>query len=124
MSKINCPYCYSDCGTHDGGPREFIEAECEDCGKRFLYSAELEIQCRSFEVPCLNGEPHDWRERASAPRYAGVGIYNCRHCGKRETRWVERLEKLKAMALEDWEKPIVAKLIAQAEQHATEGGNE
>lgn len=65
MDDLICP----SCDTAQSEPYEYLnegfssgdrlEAECEECGISFGFSAEFEVKWTSWEAPCLNGGEHD-----------------------------------------------------------------
>ena len=118
MSDMNCPYCEEDIDAPDDcyNSEQTYEHECPYCEKKFTFTLEYLPQYYPIQADCLNGEPHAFKERHCCPAYVGVGVYICGDCDTKETRWQERLDKLKALEIADWEKPIVAKLISQAEK--------
>lgn len=98
--SIDCPYCDESMEEPDFDcdiPNKVYEYECDSCEKKFVFTFEYSRDFYAHKADCLNGAPHDYRERTCCPEYMGVGIYICRDCEHKETRWAERLEKLKAI---------------------------
>jgi hypothetical protein len=123
MSDMQCPYCDEDVEERDDchEPEILFEKECPHCEKTFVYSIEYSRVYYPHKADCLNGGPHDWAERRTYPEYVNCGVYKCRDCDKEETRWPERLEKLKGLLEklkpeEEWEREYLLKYIAGVEK--------
>ena len=74
-SNAICPYCGSayqvddeDC-AFDGRTEQ-----CDDCGKHYLLESFVEVTHRTSPNCELNGDAHDWEEKATHKA--------CRVCGK------------------------------------------
>ncbi len=102
-SDVDCPYCGKGNDiNHDDGygyeEGELFEQECGDCGKTFAYSSSMSWNHEAFEAPCLNGEPHKWKQCGGYPAEAFIGRFECPDCGKEERRdEAGRLAALKKM---------------------------
>ncbi len=84
---VICPYCGHDNGGDDGDGPPSGEQQCynEECEKKFHCEPDYSVSYSTSKVPCLNGEPHQWREPynpfgADDPRQ----MHNCRTCYKHE----------------------------------------
>ncbi len=90
-SDVDCPYCGKGNDiNHDDGygyeEGELFSQECGDCGKTFAYSASMSWNHEAFEAPCLNGEPHKWKQCSGYPEEAFIGRFECPDCGREEKR--------------------------------------
>lgn len=75
---VICPYCGYDNGDDDGdGPRTG-EEQCQECEKKFHCEPDYSVSYITRKVPCLNGEPHQWRDNW------GAFSKCCKHCLKIE----------------------------------------
>lgn len=123
MGIMSCPYCDEDVEENDDchKPDELYENECPHCERKFVYTLEYSKDYYPHKADCLNGDPHDYRERVVCPEYVGVGVYVCKNCEHREVRWAERLQKLEALNnISDWERPMVENQIKEAKRKLTE----
>lgn len=85
MSQVDCPYCDSeqDVSNDDGFGYEedrVYEFECRDCSKYFVFTTSFTINHDAEQAPCLNGEPHNFRQRHGAPVEYFVGRFQCSYC--------------------------------------------
>ena len=89
MTNHECPYC--------GKPQEYVndegfsqdkrwEQECPDCGKTYMLRGWYEECYDAKPADCLNGSPHKFEPRKGYPEECFIGKFQCKDCGKRETR--------------------------------------
>jgi len=74
-----CPYCEAKMEDPDDNINHNVsdhEWRCGYCDKNFIFSVEYEPIYTSHQVPCLNGEPHDYQPATN------VNYVICRHCHK------------------------------------------
>ena len=97
MKDTECPYCgklqeicHDDGYGYDEG--DHYNQECGDCGKTFLYETKLSIDHETFQAPCLNGEPHDFRPIQGHPELLFLGKFRCSYC-KEEKIDLEEVNK-------------------------------
>lgn len=78
--NLVCPYCgWEHDDTYD--MNEAGEHSCEKCDKNFSYDVYYSKSYTSIQVPCLNGEPHNFK-KDYYPNYPDY--QRCRACGKSE----------------------------------------
>lgn len=84
---MNCPYCEHEMREPDEHPGEdqVLEEECSKCEKHFIARMRISIDYDTEKMPCLNGEPHDWRERKYA-FWKNKQQWQCWNCERNEWR--------------------------------------
>ncbi len=91
MNDVECPYCGKGQDIcHDDGygcdEGETYQQECS-CGKTFVFDASISIDHNAYEVPCLNGAPHNFETGYRSPRVLnGYEEYRCKWCDERVNR--------------------------------------
>lgn len=90
MSNIlECPYCEKEQSNpenlSDDSIDKNMQVTCNDCGKNFIYVAELDIDFHSYEADCLNGGEHDYKPMVGYPDEYFAGRKRCKKCSH-ETR--------------------------------------
>jgi hypothetical protein len=79
-SELVCPYCGHP-HEDDGEMNEAGDHQCSSCDKHFKYEVDYSVSYTSRQVPCMNGEPHNWKTEP----YPGFPEYKrCKACDKRE----------------------------------------
>jgi len=98
MSDLECPYCgtYREQPDETNEPSVVHEAECPNCNKIFGFTLEYYPTYEEFELPCANGEPHNWVEIHGAPAEFWADKRECSYCNEQST--VEQIEKEKENA--------------------------
>lgn len=94
--KPNCPYCNAEIEiNHDDGyghsEDELHSQECGSCGKTFTYTTAIIFHYHTYEAPCLNGQPHDFKPNTTYPK--AYTKMECGSCG--ESRYPTLEERLK-----------------------------
>jgi hypothetical protein len=83
MKDVECPYCnkWQDPPEESSEPDELHECECGNCGKYFGFYVQYFPSYSSHQIPCYNGEPHDWRNRPCLSEISLLyDYYKCHHC--------------------------------------------
>lgn len=89
--ELTCPYCQADVDPNYDRPEpnEHIEIECDKCLKSFGYQLEYYPSYTEYELPCANGEPHNYKE---IKHYVDPNLgqrYRCSYCD--EELWAKYL---------------------------------
>lgn len=84
MNELQCPYCSdrTDVPEECYSPGTHYECECENCGKTFGFTLDYSIEYSEYEVPCANGEPHDWLEIKGLRGTRLEGKMRCSTCDR------------------------------------------
>jgi uncharacterized Zn finger protein len=85
--EVVCPYCgieFTDSYELVDAQDTDIQIECGDCGKTFIYITDCHITFSSRQVPCLNGESHDWHTPQKIYFDEDSEYHTCKCCGKFE----------------------------------------
>lgn len=89
MSYLECPYCEHDCGDCFDDQHEQdveYEHECEECGKKFMFTINYYPSFSSNKADCLNGGEHQWEKIDGIPVEMFKDKYRCSQCGERQTQ--------------------------------------
>jgi len=76
-SGLVCPYCGYEQSDSWESADSSNDDECGECGKHFSYDSQTERYFTTRKVPCLNGEPHEWK-KLTLPDYPHAR--RCRQC--------------------------------------------
>lgn len=91
MKDLECPYCgHEQDVCHDDGfgysEDELHEVECDACEKTYGFRTIIILHYDPVATPCLNGEPHQWKD---ARRYTSKGtevFERCEACDKKQEK--------------------------------------
>lgn len=91
MNDIKCPYCNEELEIdHDDGygysEDEVFEQECGKCGMNFIYTTSILFSYCPEKAPCLNGEPHSWKDIVGVPPGYQKNKHHCSCCDKVEEK--------------------------------------
>lgn len=80
-----CPYCDTKVRiNHDDGygfeEDETYEQECYKCEKVFTYTTMVAYMYSPQKAPCLNGEPHRWKQMIGVPEEYFENRERCEWC--------------------------------------------
>jgi len=87
MTDVECPYCGEEVEIdHDDGygyeEGEIFQQECEHCGKVFTYTTSITYYHDAYKAPCLNGEPHSWKDIYGYPTGYQSNRQRCEYCNE------------------------------------------
>lgn len=85
--EVVCPYCgkkFSDSWELAKAQDDEIQEDCDECGKKFIYTTDYTVTFYSHQVPCLNGAPHEWGKPHDTFDDEGNKFHTCKACGKFE----------------------------------------
>jgi hypothetical protein len=89
MNDLRCPYCdyYQEPDCDNREPNTLFEHECEKCEKIFGYEIEYYPSYTEVELPCANGEPHDWQpiRGVGMPEEYYKNTRRCSYCDETKT---------------------------------------
>jgi len=91
MEDVKCPYCNEGQEiNHDDGygyeEDRVHQQECGHCGKTFTYTTYISYQYDVGQAPCLNGEPHSWKELGGYPPGYMSNFHRCEWCDLEEKK--------------------------------------
>ena len=79
---MECPYCEEETSVPDecNEPEVPHEAECEHCGKMFIFYTEWDPSYTANKAPCLNGGEHDYQPIIGFPVEYFANRRRCSYC--------------------------------------------
>lgn len=82
MFDCTCPYCEKEIepSSDQHQPDENHETECPHCGMTFIFTIEYYPSYTTHQVPCLNGEEHDYQKVIGWPEEYSANVRRCRWC--------------------------------------------
>ncbi len=91
MKDTNCPYCNKEIEiNHDDGygyeDGEVFQQECSYCYKNFTYTTSTHFYYSPEKAPCLNGEPHSWKDIIGYPAGFQKNRHHCKNCDEIELK--------------------------------------
>lgn len=102
MSDVECPYCGAEneiCNDDGHGCEEgkTYEEQCGECEKYFIFSPSYSVYYHADKADCLNGSPHDFRDRYW-DHWPEGSYLTCRDCEERvrynDPKYAELRKKL------------------------------
>jgi len=86
-NDTNCPYCDEgiEINHEDGYGYEegkIYEQKCEHCEKNFTYTTGILYVYQPEKAPCLNGEPHSWKDIQGYPSGYQSNRQRCEWCDR------------------------------------------
>ncbi len=87
MSDLQCPYCDADLDDPDDCYKEdeAYEGHCPYCDKGFVFTLSYSVSYEATQAPCMNGEPHDWKEIHGSPKEYFENRRRCSYCDQEKT---------------------------------------
>lgn len=85
---LQCPYCgnwlEADSDVYEAEVHH--EMECKHCLKHFGYTISYNPDYYTYELPCANGEPHNYKPICGLPEEYFIGKVRCSYCGDETTK--------------------------------------
>lgn len=80
---LDCPYCHEETPVPDECNEQDTpyEAECENCGKNFIFYVTWYPSYSETPAPCLNGGQHDYQKITGCPEEYFANKRRCSYCG-------------------------------------------
>lgn len=87
MSNLQCPYCDYELEDPDDAYQEdrTYQECCPDCKMNFTFTLCYRVHYSSYEAPCLNGSPHEFKPISGSPHEYYKNRMRCIHCEKEVT---------------------------------------
>ena len=107
MEDCKCPYCgagveIEKLGNYADG--ETYEQECPKCEKKFVFSAEINIEVTAHKADCLNDGNHIWEPFICFPKSCSQMI--CKSCDSLRDPTQEECQKYGIPSKEEYFKII------------------